>query len=116
MCCSRSLMAAAIAPTWRPAVRPMTNRSRIIASQCWLHFSRWRMGFPAWRCLTRLRKLSRQRAPDVFESFMSVEEMGAVEEVEASLELVQKAARQGHSGLASIGLFVERAGPTQSSL
>jgi predicted ABC-type transport system involved in lysophospholipase L1 biosynthesis ATPase subunit len=53
--------------------------------------------------------VARQGAPDVFESFMSVEEMGAVEEVEASLELVQKAARQGHSGLASIGLFVERA-------
>jgi outer membrane protein, multidrug efflux system len=44
------LMADAIVPTWRPAARPMTNRSPTIANPCWRHFSRWRMGSPVWRC------------------------------------------------------------------
>jgi len=41
------------------------------------------------------RPVARQGAPNVFESFMSVEEMGAVEEVEASLEVLVVLAHAG---------------------
>jgi hypothetical protein len=40
--------------------------------------------------------VARQGAPDVFESFMSVEKMGAIEEVEASLEVLV-VGRHGHN-------------------
>ena len=50
ICCSRFLMADEIAPTWRSAARLTTNRSPTIASRCWRHFSRWRMGSRVWRC------------------------------------------------------------------
>jgi len=63
ICCSRFLMADAIAPPWRPAALPMTNRWPIIANRCWWHFSRWRMGSPASRCLIRRRRLNWRRSP-----------------------------------------------------
>jgi hypothetical protein len=43
--------------------------------------------------------VTRQEAPDVFESFMSVEKMGAVEEIEAGGEVVV-VRRHGHKGQA----------------
>ena len=42
--------------------------------------------------------VARQRTPDVFENFMSVEKMGSVEQIETSSE-IPGIVRHGHSGL-----------------
>ena len=44
--------------------------------------------------------VARQRAPDVFENFMRVEKVGAVEQIETSVELCLVGQR-GHTGLDS---------------
>jgi hypothetical protein len=46
------------------------------------------------------RPVARQRAPDVFENFMRVEKVAAIEQIETSVELCLVGQR-GHSGLAS---------------
>ena len=44
--------------------------------------------------------VARQRAPDVFENFVRVEKVGAIEQIETSVELCLVEQR-GHTGLAS---------------
>jgi len=46
------------------------------------------------------RPIARYRAPDVFENFMSVEEVGVVEQVDTSVDLCV-VERHGFNGLAS---------------
>src|SRR6266849_703119 len=46
------------------------------------------------------RAIARYRAPDVFENFMSVEEVGVVEQVDTSVDLCV-VVRHGYNGLAS---------------
>jgi hypothetical protein len=45
-------------------------------------------------------EVARQRTPDVFENFMRVEKVGAVEQIETSVEL-RFVGQRGHSGPAS---------------
>jgi hypothetical protein len=55
------------------------------------------------------RAVARQRAPDVLQNFVSVEEMGSVEKIEASLEAPMiKVKRNGHSRLASADYVVRQ--------